>query len=218
MSSSTEQRPHTTGPTPTADDITVAIPRPVGPWGAQSPFASQAPRASAPGWPAPAPWTVPPAGMAPLGPGVPVPARSGMRWGWVVIAVVAAIAAVMLIGTVAANNRTLTVSGTVTIYGMSGYVSPGSGCTSTRASGMPVMIYNAAGSLVGSTSLTGTGIARNTWSSSYYGYSDSCEYAFTISDVAASDDYRVTTGSSSGDGVGFSREQIESSGADITLR
>jgi hypothetical protein len=120
---------------------------------------------------------------------------------------------------VAANNRTLTVSGTVTIYGMSGYVSPGSGCTSTRASGMPVMIYYAAGSLVGSTSLTGTGIARNTWSSSYYyGYSDSCEYAFTISDVAASDDYRVTTGSGSGDGVGFSREQIESSGADITLR
>lgn len=219
MSSHTEQRPHTTGPTPTADDITVAIPRPVGPWGAQPPFAAQAPRAAAPGWPAPAPWTVPPAGMGPIGSGTPAPARSGMRAGWVVIAVVAAIAAVVLIGTVAANSRTMTVPGTVTVYGMSGYVSPGSSCTNSAVSGTPVTIYNAAGELVGTTSLTGYGIARNTWSSYYYGYSDSCEYSFTISDVAASGDYfRVKAGSGTGDGVGFSRAQLESSGAGITIR
>lgn len=218
MSSSTEQRPHTTGPTPTADDITEAIPRPVGPWGAQAPLASRAPRAAAPGWPAPAPWTVPPAGMAPLGPGVPPPARSGMRWGWVVIAVVAAIAAVMLIGTVAANNRAITVTGTVAVAG-SGYLTPGTYCSMNSAVGLPVTVYDASGELVGTTTLSGSsGVARNTWSSSYYGYADSCEFSFTISDVAATaDHYRVKIGSGSGDGVGYSRQQLES-GVQMTYR
>lgn len=216
MSSSTEQRPHTTGPTPTAEETTVAIPRPTGPWTPPY-YAPPAPHPTAHGRPAPSSWSMPPAGPGPIGPGTPT--RPGMRWGWVVIAIVAAIAAVMLIGTVASNSRTMTVTGTVTVYGMSGYVSPGSSCTGSAVHGTSVTIYDASGDLVGATSLTGYGIARNTWSTSYYGYSDSCEYSFTMPDVAATGDYfRVKAGSGAGDGVGFSREQIESSGADITLR
>lgn len=217
MSNSTEQRLHTTEPTPTAEETTVAIPRPTGPWAPPraAPFVPPA----HPGRPAPSPWSVPPAGLGPIGPGMSTPARSGMRWGWVVIAVIAAIAAVTLIGTVASNSRTMTVTGTVTVYGMSGYVSPGSSCTGSVVNGTSVTIYDASGDLVGTTSLTGYGIARNTWSTSYYGYSDSCEYSFTMPEVAATGDYfRVKAGSGAGDGVGFSREQIESSGADITLR
>lgn len=140
-----------------------------------------------------------------------------MRAGWVVIAIVAAIAAVALIGTVAAN-RTFTVTGSVTIYGMYGAVSPGSSCSNTAVNGMPVTIYDSAGDLVGTATLTGYGTARNTWSTYSYGYADSCAYAFSIADVAASDHYRVTAGSNAGDGVGFTREQLETSGAHITRR
>lgn len=215
MSSATEHRPQT-GPRYAADDTTVAMPRPTGPFGPPPAPMPQGPNA----WAAPAPgWSAPPAGLGPVAPAGPahdVP-RQGLRWGWIVIAVVAAIAAVALIGTVAASSRSMDVHGTVTIYGMSGYVTPGSGCTSTLAYGMPVTIYDASGDIVGTTSLTGSGIARTTWSS-YSSYADSCEYAFTVSDVAATDDhYRVKAGSGLNDGVGFSREQLES-GANVTLR
>ncbi|MDD7941988.1 hypothetical protein PHK61_26585 [Actinomycetospora lutea] len=217
MSSGTEQRPHTTGPAPLAEETNAAMPRPTGPWTPpqRAPFP---PPAAA--WAPPPAWSLPPAGLGPHPPGVPAPpARSGTRWGWIVLGIVAAIAAVVLIGTVAANNRTMTVNGTVTIYGMSGYVTPGSGCTGTVASGMPVTLYDASGSVVGTATLTGSGIAANTWSTYTSGYADSCSYAFTMTDVAATDDhYRVKAGSASGDGVGFSREQLETSGAHVTYR
>lgn len=229
MSSGTEQRPHTTGPTPSAEETTTAMPRPAGPWlpPRPAPFAPPTGYATAPGRTTPpgyAPWStppvaMPPAGLAPMGPAAPIPpARPGTRWGWVVLAIVAAVAAVALVGTVAASNRAMTVNGTVTVYGMYGYVTPGSSCSSTSVNGTPVSIYNATGGLVGTATLTGYGTARNTWSTYSYGYADSCEYTFTIADVAASDHYRVKAGSGTGDGVGFTREQIESGGADITYR
>jgi hypothetical protein len=216
MSSGTDQRPRTTVPASVAEETTVAMPRPVGPWTPPRP----APFARPPARPATPAWSLPPAGLGPVAAGFPAPPpRSGMRWGWFVIAIVAAIAAVALIGTVAANNRTMTVNGTVTIYGMSGYVTPGSGCTGTLASGMPVTLYDASGSVVGTATLTGSGIATDTWSTYTSGYADSCSYSFTMTDVAATDDhYRVKAGSASGDGVGFTREQLETSGAHVTYR
>ncbi|MEJ2862398.1 hypothetical protein [Actinomycetospora flava] len=220
MSSGIEQRPHTTGPTSVADDTTAAMARPTGPWSPPrpAPFAPPVGNAMVPGYPAP--WSMPPAGLGPVAPGVPMPpARSGMRWGWIVIAIVAAIAAVVLVGTVAANNRTMTVSGTVTIWGMSGYVSPGSGCTGAAATGMPVTLYNATGNVVGTATLSGSGIAANTWSTYAYGYADSCSYSFTMNDVSAADDfYRIKAGSAGGDGVSYSREQLETNGAHVTYR
>ena len=102
---------------------------------------------------------------------------------------------------------------------MYGYVTPGSSCTGTIANGMPVTIYDAAGTLVGATTLTGHGVARNTWNTTSYGYADSCEYSFSVGGIAASaDHYRVKAGSAAGDGVGFSREQLESTGAQVTYR
>lgn len=216
MSSGTEQRPHTTGPAPLAEETTMATPRPTGPWTPPRPT----PFAGPPVRPALPAWSVPPAGLGPVAAGFAAPPpRSGTRWGWIVIAIVAAIAAVALIGTVAANNRTMTVHGTVTIYGMSGYVTPGSGCTGALASGMPVTLYDASGSVVGTATLTGSGSAANTWSTYTYGYADSCSYSFTMTGVAATDDhYRVKAGSASGDGVGFTREQLETSSAHVTYR
>jgi len=211
MSSGTEQRPHTTGPTPMADDTTVAMPRPTGPWPPQpSPFV---PPAAA--W-APAPvWSMPPARLGPM---APVPPRSGMRWGWIVLAIVAAIAAVVLVGTVAANNRTMTVNGSVAVGGWS-YMTPGSGCTMTSAQGMPVTLYDATGKVVGTATLGTSGIARNTWNTSSYGYADSCAFSFTMNDVDASHDYYLLkSGNAGGDRVSFSRSQLETSGAHVTYR
>ncbi|MDD7966799.1 hypothetical protein [Actinomycetospora lemnae] len=220
MSSDTEPRPQAGPPRASEDAPTTAIPRPTGPW-TPSPVVLGPPRGPhgpQPMWQGRPPlWSVPPAGLGTAAPMPTPPARSGMRAGWVVIAIVAAIAAVALIGTVAAN-RTMTVTGSVTIYGMYGAVSPGSSCSNTAVTGMPVTIHDAAGDLVGTATLTGYGTARNTWSSYSYGYADSCQYAFTMSDVAASDHYLVKSGRSNGDGVGFTREEIESNGAHITLR
>lgn len=221
MSNDTEFRPQA-GPRHASDGATTtAIPRPTGPW-TPSPVVLGPPRGAQgpqPMWQGRPPmWSVPPAGLGPVAPGVPTPSsRPRLRAGWVVIAIVAAIAAVALIGTVAAN-RTMTVTGSVAVYGW-GTLTPGTACSINSAEGMPVTIYDAVGQLVGTTTLRGGGIAQDTWNSSSYGYADSCVYSFTISDVDATNDwYRVKSGSDSGDGVGFSREQLETSGAHITRR
>ncbi len=164
---------------------------------------------------------VPPAGMPPMGwPGYgsPAPQRpSGMRWGWIVLAVVAAIVAVAIIGTVAQKTAKMTINGSVTVYGMNTLMTPGTACQNQAMTGKPVSIFGSDGALVGTSSLTGSGTAVNQWNTYSYGYADACQYSFTFTNVTGADDfYTVTLGSNAAQGVGFSKDQLQSSGARIT--
>jgi hypothetical protein len=163
-----------------------------------------------------APWMPPPPGWP--GYGAPAPQRRpGMRWGWIVLGVVAAIVAVAIIGTVAQRTAKMTINGSVTVYGMSTLTSPGQACQNLSMTGKPISIFGSNGDLVGTSSLVGSGTAVNEWNSYSYGYADACRFAFTLTDVAASDEYyRVTLGSDISNSVGFSKEQLQSSGANIT--
>jgi hypothetical protein len=145
-----------------------------------------------------------------------------MRWGWLVIGLVAAVLAVAGLVSFAAAHSTMTVQGTVAVYGY-GAMTPGSGCSQATAQGMPVTVYDASGSLVGTTTLSGSGIARDTWGTGYSGYYsssvDSCEYSFSIPDVTTSSShYRVKAGSGDGEGVGYSLDQLRSGPIGITVR
>jgi hypothetical protein len=164
---------------------------------------------------------VPPAGLGWSGygwaaPQAAPPGRSGMRWGWIVLGVVAAVVAVAIIGSVARQTSKMTINGSVTVYGAA--AQSGAACQNTSMTGKPISIFGSNGDLVGTTSLTGYGVAVNQWNvSSYANYADSCRFSFTLTDVTAADDYyRVTTGSDVSDSVGFSKEQLEASGANIT--
>lgn len=188
-----------------------------------------------------APWTPAPRGVhwaeAPAQPTMPVPLaglgwsgygwpapqaapprRSGMRWGWLVLGVVAAIVAVAIIGTVAQKTSKMTINGSVVVYGSS-TLTPGSGCSMISVQGKPVSIFGSHGDLVGTTSLAGdNGVAVNQWNTYSYGnYADGCRFTFTLSDVSAADDYyTVSVGGSASQGVGFSKDQLQTSGANIT--
>lgn len=163
----------------------------------------------------------PPAGLPPLGwPGHGAPApqpRSGMRWGWIVLGVVAAIVAVAIIGTVAQRTARMTVNGSVTVYGMNTLMAPGTACQNPSMIGRPVSIFGSNGDLVGTSSLTGSGTAVDQWSSYSSGYADACDYTFTFANVTSADDfYTVTVGTDAAQGVGFSKDQLQRSGANIT--
>lgn len=97
---------------------------------------------------------------------------------------------------------------------------PGSACSQPMALGMPVTVYDASGSLVGTTTLTGSGVSRDTWSTySSSSYADSCEYTFSVPDVTtASSFYRVKVGSGENDGVGYSLDQLRGGPIATTLR
>jgi hypothetical protein len=140
-----------------------------------------------------------------------------MRWGWIVLGVVAAIVAVAIIGTVAQKTAKMTINGSVTVYGNSSLMTPGAGCQNLSLTGKPVSIYGSDGDLVGTSSLTGSGTAVNEWNTYSSGYADACRFSFTLTNVSAADDYyTVTLGSDRSSGVGFSKEQLQSSGAQIT--
>ncbi|MCD2196223.1 hypothetical protein LQ327_22880 [Actinomycetospora endophytica] len=164
---------------------------------------------------------VPPAGLPPMGwqgYGAPTPQRrSGMRWGWIVLGVVLAIVAVAIIGTVAQKTSKMTINGSVTVYGMNGVVMPGSACENPSMRGKPVSIFGSNGDLVGTSSLTGSGTALDQWNTYSSGYADACQYSFTFTNVSGADDfYTVAVGTSAGQGVGFSKEQLQTSGAQVT--
>ncbi len=164
----------------------------------------------------------PPAGLPAMGwqvygPPTP-PRRSGMRWGWIVLGVVAAIVAVAIIGTVAQKTAKMTINGSVVAYGY-GSLTPGSGCSMRSMAGKPISIFGSNGDLVGTTTLSGDdGVAVNEWNTSTYGnYADGCRFTFTLAGVSAADDYyTVAVGSDRTVGVGFSKEQLQTSGANIT--
>jgi hypothetical protein len=165
---------------------------------------------------------MPPAGMPPVaaqGYAWPAPPRrTGMRWSWIVLGVVAAIVAVAIIGTVAQKTSKMTINGSAVVYGMSSLMAPGTACTSPAMTGKPVSIFGSNGDLVGTSSLTGSGVAVNQWNTYSGGYADACQYSFTLTDVTASDDYyRVTLGADISNSVGFSKEQLQASGANITM-
>lgn len=170
-----------------------------------------------------APWPVgaPPAGafgvIAPAR--APEPTRPGLRWGWLAIGVVAAVLAVAGLASFAAAHSTMTVQGTVALYGY-GTATVGGACSQPMAQGMPVTVYDASGSLVGTATLSGTGVGRDTWNTYYSSsYADSCEYTFSVPDVTTSSShYRVKVGSGANDGVGFSLDQLRTGSIATTLR
>ena len=163
----------------------------------------------------------PPAGLPPMGwqvygPPTP-PRRSGMRWGWIVLGVVAAIVAVAIIGSVAQKTAKMTINGSVTVYGMSTLTTPGQACQNPSMTGRPVSIFGSNGDLVGTSSLVGSGTAVDQWNTYSYGYADACQFSFTFTGVTSADDYyTVAVGSDRSKGVGFSKEQLQTSGANIT--
>jgi hypothetical protein len=184
-----------------------------------------------------APYLPPPAGVQqPIPPAVPLwqgpvppfgPPRPGgppkrTPWGWIIGGIAGGfvlLVVLILVAVVALVPRTMTVNGSVVVGGR-GTLQPGMGCEMTSAAGRPVSIFGSDGRLVGSTSLTGTnGIAVNQWNSAQPGLADGCQFPFTLSGVDAEDTfYRVTLGSDIDNSVGFSRQQLETSGAHITYR
>ena len=70
-------------------------------------------------------------------------ARPGMRWGWLALGLAGAVLAVATLVAFAGAHATKDVTGTVTVYSMSGYVSPGAGCENSSYQGAPVSIYDA---------------------------------------------------------------------------
>lgn len=187
--------------------MTNTVDRPV-PWSGRGPWTP----------PQPPPWATVPAGFGP----VPVtswtlPPRPAPRRGWVVLAVVGAVLLVALLGSAVAAQRTMDVTGTVSITGAAGTVAPFSACGGAGYlgwldSGTPVSIRDGEGAVVGTGSL-GPGVSGPAgWS----GWSDSCTFAFSVDDVpAGSEYYRVTVGSDTSETL-FSRSELQASGAHIT--
>ena len=179
----------------------------------------------APAVPPAGPW---PAAGPPFGPGA-MPAgfggaparRAPMRWGWIVIGVVAAVLAVTLVGSFVAAQRTMTVQGTVTLHVTWSTVTSGMSCDGTGAfswigPGTSVTISDAKGAIVGTTTLS-SGTAYTSGSSSYGAYADTCVLPFRLTDVPAGDDfYRVGVGNVGSDGVTFSADQLRTTGATIS--
>jgi hypothetical protein len=211
------------------------VPAPRGPW-TPSARAAHAPSAGV-RWPTGPGPSSPPAGFRPAPPAGPVPPTrfpveppaglgwgvpatpavppSRPRWGWIVVGVLAFLAVIGLLATVVSAHRTMTVQGSVTAAGY-GTLTPGEGCSMTSMQGRPVSIFGADGTLVGTTSLPTYGIAVREWNT-YSSYADGCRFDITFTDVAARDDYyRVGVGTDPTNAVGFSRDQLESSGANIT--
>jgi hypothetical protein len=112
----------------------------------------------------------------------------------------------------------MTISGSVVASGY-GTLTPGSGCSMTSMEGKSISIFGSDGTLVGTTMLNGTdGVAVNQWNTYSYGnYADGCRFTFTLTNVSAADDYyTVAVGNDASKGVGFSKDQLQSSGAQIT--
>lgn len=188
---------------------------------APGPWAPPAPRVH---WsPTPQGYGPPPAGLggpapmyAPAPPAHPVAPRRP-RGGWIALGIVAGVALLGLIGILVAANQPMTVQGSATVYGMSGYLTPGTSCTSTYYTGRPVSIFGADGSLIGISTITGYGTAVNQWGT-YSGYADACRYSFTVANVPTGEkSYRVTLGSDISNSVGFTEDALTSWGANITL-
>lgn len=131
---------------------------------------------------------------------------------WLAIGGLVALAAVAVVVTAARPTPTTTVHGFVTIYGLSGFERPGADCGQPLFAGRPVTVFDGDGNALGTTALAAHGTATDRWHTFAGGYADACRYEITVPDVAtASSQYTVAVGTESGDGVGFTRDQLGAS-------
>ncbi len=155
----------------------------------------------------------PPAGLADadLSPHRPRRARIALAIG--VVLVVVATAAV--IGIVAMTHRTMTVQGSLVVAGRGALV-PGVPCSVTAMPGRTVTVFGSAGTVLGSAPLSTGGTAVDQWHLAVPD-ADACRFSFTVPDVPASDDsYRVGLDGNASDTVAFTREELTTSGAQLT--
>ncbi|MEJ2866519.1 hypothetical protein WCD74_01995 [Actinomycetospora sp. OC33-EN08] len=167
------------------------------------------------------PWTpTPPSGIrwmdAGGAPVPPSPRRSRRPW-WIAAGVVVLLAVSGLIASsVVAANRTMSVQGSV-VVSTAGLGLPGVPCAPRSVTGRSVSVFGSDGRLVATAPMPATGYAVDRWRSSRP-YADGCRFDVLFTDVPANDTlYRVGVGGSIADTVGFTREQLTTTGAQVTV-
>jgi hypothetical protein len=153
----------------------------------------------------------PPAGLA--GP----PAKRARR-GLVAltVAVVLVLAGAAVVGGLAVTtHRTMAVPGSLVVAGQGALV-PGASCSVARMPGRSVTVFDDDGRVVASASLPTTGTAIDQWHTAPP-WADACRFSFTIGDVTAGEDsYRVGLDGDPSDTVGFSHDELTTTGAQLT--
>jgi hypothetical protein len=140
------------------------------------------------------------------------------RWALIALTigvVLVVVGVVAVVGIVTLAHRTMTVQGSLVVAGRGGALVPGATCSVSRMPGRSVSIFGPDGSVVASAPLSTGGTATDQWHTAFP-YADACRFAFTVTDVPASDDsYRVGLDGNPSDTVPFTRDEL-TKGAQLT--
>lgn len=118
-------------------------------------------------------------------------------------------------GVVTGPPPTMTVPGTLTVAGVS-LPFPGESCFPESSAGA-VTIFSTDGTVIGSAPLTAVGVALDRWQTRTPA-ADACRVPFTVTGVPSDQaHYRVGLDGDFSDTVGFSHDDLATTGAQITV-